>query len=211
MPAASDAREIATLVPMASLLGSLGFIVNERTRRAPCLLHAGHNYSAFSWTEGGLWRCHSCGRGGDRIALVRAAKGYSFRDAVMYLAALAGVKFCAPRLSRQEISRRLMLRQRAEHAAWGIADQIGRLRCYYLDGLHRAERLQVHIGDELLGASTDIASEAVWERLSRLGVACTFFFAAWNFILDATPDLLVHFALASPGARRRFILEGEIV
>jgi hypothetical protein len=104
-----------------------------------------------------------------------------------------------------------MLRQRAELVAWGIADQIRRLRRYYVDGLHRAERLQAHIGDELLRTSTDTASEAVWGRLSRLGVACTFFFAAWNFISDATPGVLVNFALASPGARRRFILEGEIV
>ena len=103
MNATSNAREVAALVPMFRLLEALGFDVNERTRRAPCVLHGGSNRSAFSWTEKGLWKCHSCGQGGDRIALVRAVRKCSFRDAVELLAALAGAEFCASRASRAEI------------------------------------------------------------------------------------------------------------
>jgi len=36
-----DAREVAGLVLMPSLLAALGFGVKERTQRAVCLLHAG--------------------------------------------------------------------------------------------------------------------------------------------------------------------------
>jgi len=84
-------REVASQVPMADLLNQLGFHVNERTRRSACRIHGGRNSSAFSWTESGFWRCHSCGAGGDRIALVRAMRQCSFREAVEFLATLAGV------------------------------------------------------------------------------------------------------------------------
>jgi hypothetical protein len=100
---ASDAREVARLVPMPQLLYSFGFDVNERTRRAPCLLHSGSNPTAFSWTHEGLWHCHSCGMGGDKIALVRAVRNCSFSDGVDFLAGFAGVQYRANRKSHEEI------------------------------------------------------------------------------------------------------------
>jgi phage/plasmid primase-like uncharacterized protein len=210
MQTTNDAREIAALVPMGRLLESLGFAVDERTRRAPCLLHSGSNPTAFSWTESGLWRCHStCGRGGDRIALVRAVRRCSFREAVEYLAVLAGVEYRSRRISRREIAEKHRRRARAERAAWQISDEIGRLRRYYTDTLHRAERLQARIGDQLLRASTESEREAGWERLAQLAPTSAFFCAAWNVIADAKPEILARFALASPAERRRFILEGE--
>src|SRR5712691_2912375 len=99
MRAVSDAREIAVLVPTAQLLAALGFDVNERTRRCACILHGGANPTAFSWREDGRWHCFSCGRGGDRIALVRAVCGCSFREAVTFLAQLAGVEYRVQKLS----------------------------------------------------------------------------------------------------------------
>jgi CHC2 zinc finger len=98
-----EASEIATLVPMPHLLESLGFDVNGRTKRCPCLLHGGSNPSAFSWTDAGLWRCHSCGAGGDKISLVRAVRNCSFREAVEFLAALAGIELGAIRMNRTAI------------------------------------------------------------------------------------------------------------
>jgi len=204
-----DAREVAALVPMARLLESLGFAVNERTRRAACLLHSGSNPSAFSWTDSGLWRCHSCGRGGDRIALVRTARQCSFRDAVQFLAALAGVEFQSRRVSRREIARARRRRDRAERAAWRIADEIARLRRHYTDALHRCERLQRKVGGQLLRASGDVERENAWERLARLAPICTFFLAGWQFVWSTAPATLARFALASPVERRRLILEGE--
>jgi len=139
---------------------------------------------------------------------VRAAKQCSFREAVEFLAALAGVEFRLRRVSRREIQQTTQRRARAERAAWRIADEIGRLRRYYADALHRCERLQWKAGRQLLLASHELERESAWEQLARLAPVCTFFFAAWNFLWDLEPDALIHFALASPLDRRRFILKG---
>jgi hypothetical protein len=127
-------REIAALVPMPALLRALGFAVNERTKRAPCRLHGGSNPSAFSWTDSGLWRCHSCGRGGDRIQLVRAIRGYSFKETIKFLASLAGVDYDHSQVSQTEIGcherDRAALRSDAEvllhleRTAWRAAQDI---------------------------------------------------------------------------------------
>jgi hypothetical protein len=206
----TDAREVAALVPQVLLLSALGFEVNERTRRCACILHRGSNRTAFSWTEAGLWKCHSCGAGGDPIALVRAARRCSFREAVEFLAALAGVEFRSPRASRREIAQKHQRRERAELAAWRIADETGRLRRYYADAMHRAERLQRRLGDDLLRALTEDTRDTAWARLARIAPVCTFFFAGWNFLWDANPEALARFALASPAERRRLILGDEL-
>jgi CHC2 zinc finger len=203
---ANDPRQIAGLVPMARLLEALGFAVNERARRAPCRLHSGSNPTAFSWREDGRWHCHSCGAGGDRIALVRTTHGCSFREAVEFLAALAGVKFRPTRLSQREIAQGLRRREQTEQAAWQIADETARLRRYYTDALHRAERLQERIGNEILRSSSEATRETAWGRLARIVPAHTFYFAAWNFVWDAKPDTIVRFVLAPSAERRRFIL-----
>ena len=108
----ADAREISALVAMPRLLAALGFSLNARVRRCPCILHAGQNPSAFSWREDGRWYCFVCGKGGDRIGLVVAARQCSFREAVGFLAELAGGEFRAHRFSRSEIKQ-----QRAEQTA----------------------------------------------------------------------------------------------
>ncbi|MBZ5502349.1 MAG: hypothetical protein LAN59_08915 [Acidobacteriia bacterium] len=110
-----DAREITALVAMPRLLASLGFVVNERTRRCACTLHGGSNPSAFAWTDSGLWRCHSCGAGGDRIALIRAVRSCSFGEALRFLASLAGVEFEQDK--RADTERLRQERQAEEHAA----------------------------------------------------------------------------------------------
>jgi hypothetical protein len=151
-----DARQIAALVPMARLLESLGFVVNERTRRAPCLLHSGSNPTAFAWREDGRWHCFSCGMGGDRIALVRAVRRCSFREAIEYLAALAGVEHSPQNIPRAEIERARLalqsLRRDAEtlvvleHVSWRmVQDEVLRLEAICrntgrrLEALHRGE------------------------------------------------------------------------
>jgi hypothetical protein len=74
------------------------------------LLHGGNNASAFSWRDNGRWHCFSCGAGGDRIALVQAAKQCSFSKAVEFLSALAGVEHCRDALQHSEVKQ--MQRQR---------------------------------------------------------------------------------------------------
>jgi len=116
---------------MAALLEALGFRVDTRSHRSECLLHKGSNPSAFSWTETGLWRCHSCGAGGDRIALVQAIRKCGFREAAEFLAQLAGVALETGKVSREAILRENRERQtfqdnalalvRVERALWNEA------------------------------------------------------------------------------------------
>ncbi len=86
------AADIAVLIPMPQLLAELGFRVNERTHRCACILHNGRNPGAFSWKTDGRWFCFSCGVGGDKFALVQQVKKCDFKDALRFLAALAGVR-----------------------------------------------------------------------------------------------------------------------
>ena len=204
----SNVHQVAALVPMTRLLGALGFVVTERTRRGPCILHSGSNPTAFAWRHDGRWRCFSCGRSGDRIALVQSVQQSGFHEAVKFLAALAGVEYRGQRLSRAETKRREALRGRAERAAWKLTDEIVRLRIYNTDALHRADRLCCRLGVQLSRAASESEREKIWDRLARLAPAQTFFLAAWTFMSQAKPEALAHFALAMPSERRR-ILEGD--
>jgi hypothetical protein len=114
--------EIADLVDMATLLRTLGFETNERTHRAPCLLHSGSNPSAFSWRDDGRWHCFSCEHGGDKIALILAVRQCSFREAMDFLAAMAGVEYRASRISTHEIERARLASAKAESNARALAE-----------------------------------------------------------------------------------------
>jgi phage/plasmid primase-like uncharacterized protein len=199
------AHEVAALVTMPEMLRALGFEVNERIRRCACILHGGSNRSAFSWTDAGLWKCHSCGAGGDRIALVRAVRNCGFREALEFLAHLAGVEHSPRRASRHDIGQARIRRERAENAAWRVRDEVSRLRSYYRDGLHKAERLMARMGKEVLRSRTEVEQDAAWERMARLAPSQTFFLAAYDFLCRASGSVLVRFALASPEQRRALI------
>lgn len=196
------AREIAALVEMPRLLGALGFCVNERTRRGPCSIlthaHSGSNPSVFSWRDDGCWYCFSRSAGGDRIALVREVRQCSFREAIEFLAALAGVEYRPGRISAAEIRRANGARERAERNAWFIHDEIIRLRDYYAGGLRRTERLQAQVGR--LGGC------GMWDTLLRLAPVSTFFLVAFIHVNKLDSAALVRFALMSPAARRLQIL-----
>jgi hypothetical protein len=201
-----DGKEVAAMTPMPRLLKKLGFMANERTRRAPCLLHEGSNPTAFSWRDDGRWHCFVCGQGGDRIALVRAVRQCSFREAVMFLAALAGVVYQPGKLSRAEIEGRKQRRERADRVAWQIRDDVLRLRASHTDKLHRAERLWRRLGEDLLRARSDIERDSIWNRMARFAPACTFFLSAFHYINYADSATLISLALASPAQRRAAIL-----
>jgi DNA primase len=200
-----NARAIADQIPMVRLLTALGFEVSGRTRRCACIVHGGKNQSAFTWRDDGRWYCYSCGQGGDRIALVRAARNCGFREAMDFLGQLVGVKYLPRRASCYEIERARIIHERAEKAAWRVSDEVIRLRSYYRDGLHRAERLAARVGEEILCSSTEDQREGAWERLARLAAVQSFFLAAYDFTYRIPSAVLVRFALASPEQRRTLI------
>ena len=56
-----------------------------------CPFHSDKNPSLHVNLERGLWNCFGCGEGGDAIQFVRRAYGYSFREAIEYLANTANI------------------------------------------------------------------------------------------------------------------------
>ena len=204
----SSPREVASLVDMTRLLETLGFSVNLRAHRCPCLLHGGENQTAFAWTEDGRWFCFSCGIGGDRIALVMAAKRCSFRDAMSVLSAMAGIPFTIRRRSSAEIRRSVQRRERASQLAWRLQDEIVLLRGVFRDRLLRAEHLQQIVG-ERLQAATMPDCQFSWGVLVRLAPVTSFFLAGVRFLDSANVGSLIRFVQASHSERRRIILEGE--
>jgi hypothetical protein len=188
MKTVTRAREIAALVPMPRLLAELGFQANERTRRCPCSLHGGSNPSAFSWTDSGLWHCHSCGRGGVKIKLVRIVRTCSFREASEFLATLAGVEYKPGFLSRESIEYQKRMHEREsadtdallglEFAAWCEARDV----VLQLEGIRRnaSKRLQaIHRGElERWPGETDLA----WETLAEVSRQMPRAAAAYNVI-----------------------------
>jgi hypothetical protein len=199
-------REVVGLVPMARLLEALGFEVNERSRRCACLLHAGSNRTAFSWREDGLWHCFSCGAGGDRISLVQAVRRCGFRDAMDFLATLAGVEYRGRRVSARQLARMHARRERAEAAGWVIRDALVRFESMCARALILVERLQRAMGQQLQRVAEGQASEALWEMLSRLAPVATYFLATWDFLGRADPEVRIRFALAACAERGALVL-----
>jgi hypothetical protein len=204
----SSPSEVASMVDMARLLETLGFSVNTRTHRCPCLIHGGQNQSTFTWTDDGRWFCFSCGIGGDRIALVMAAKQCSFPDAMSFLSTMTGTPFTIRRKSRVEIRKSGQRRQRASQLAWRLQDEIVLLRGAFRDRLLRAERLQQIVGEQLQTVAI-VDRQFYWVVLARLAPVSSFFLAGVHFLNCANVGSLIRFVQAHHSARRRMILEGE--
>jgi hypothetical protein len=204
----TDAGEIAALVPMPRLLEALGFEVNKRTRRCACVLHRGANPTAFSWREGGRWRCFSCCAGGDRIALVRDVRKCGFHSAVGFLATLAGVEYKPALLSRETIACQKRLREREtaeadsllaqEFAAWRWAqdavlrlEDIRRNACKRLEAIRRGEL-------ERWPGESEVASELLAEVSRQMPRAA----AAYNVISFAPPEDRFDFALDAAARKK---------
>ena len=187
--------EVAALVPMARLLRDLGFEANERTRRCACILHGGSNRSAFSWHEDGRWFCFSCGIGGDRIALVRSVRRCGFREAVAFLAALAGVGLAQEGVSTADAERLHREREAEERATHLLADAGHGLLLEFAGELEGLRRLRRTAG----------ASLAAGRKLELS-------WAALKFVADTLPRMDAAYsiaAFAAPLKRAKFALHPE--
>lgn len=201
-------KDVMSRVEMYELMKTLGFSVSTSARRCSCLLHGGQNLTAFSWTESGQWFCFSCGKGGDRIALVMAVKKCGFRGAVAFLGSIAGVRVSVRRRSYDERRRFAQKRQRAERVAWQLRDEIVSLRGCFRDRLLRAERLQWIVGEHLRDALGFAEQEHYWSVLTRLAPVTTFFLAGVDFLDHSDTATLINFVRSSHSARRNAILGG---
>jgi hypothetical protein len=207
-PLASTAKsspcDVAGLVEMPVLLRALGFDLNQRTRRAPCILHTGSNPTAFSWTDDGRWHCFSCERGGDKIALVRAVRSCSFPEAVDFLASLAGVEYSPSPVSAHEFERARVARVQARRNARTLVDAEFSVWRDARDNLLSLVALRRNAGARLLaiagGATPRFPGEAeiAWEVLKIV---------ADGMARADTAYCLVSFA--APIERYAFILHPE--
>jgi hypothetical protein len=169
-------REIAELVPMPELLAALGIPVNTRSHRAPCILHGGSNPTAFSWRDDGRWYCFSCGKGGDKFALVMAVRDCSFREALGFVAEMAGVELNGgtSKKLRNELDTRRRERERLEAAAemMRVAENIAFRDCQ--DELGTVKELERNVSarmNEIYRSEQkgfDGEMECCWEALSIL-------------------------------------------
>src|SRR5438094_295029 len=142
-------REISRLVPMPHLLNALCIQDNERTRRAPCILHNGRNPSAFAWRDNGVWRCFSCGRGGDRIELIKAARGCGFAEALRFLADVAGVKLRGGAANRSELVRVRRANDRLDRAVQKLSGLERTSRFALASEIRRWEELRENASSRL--------------------------------------------------------------
>ena len=65
--------------------------INVIKNRSSCLLHDGDNVSSFSWNDETFY-CFACLAQGDKIKLIELTKGFTFKQAVKFLAKLTGIE-----------------------------------------------------------------------------------------------------------------------
>lgn len=90
-----------------------------RDQRCACPLHKGNDKTAFQISTGDngrqYWHCYTgCGAGGDAIDFVKRWKGFSFREAVLYLAEMVHVDPQSLNFSELDIEAETSLRQKHE-------------------------------------------------------------------------------------------------
>jgi hypothetical protein len=195
-------QEIASLVPMPALLRHLGFEVNEQSRRTRCLIHGGANRTAFSWDEE-RWYCFRCNAGGDKYDLIRTLYGCTFKDALMVLCELAGLRSIDSVEWRAPTARERRQRERLEEAAekyraleaatcLNLAEQLSgleRMRDFAAERLHNLER----------GAPARFAHEyeAAWQALAIAAQEIPPVLAAYYVIAFGSEDDQQRFVLFS--------------
>lgn len=136
-----DARDIASMVSVPQMLRHLGWRIRARSR-ADCGLCRGHSRGTVAYREH-VWHCHRCNQGGDVYSLVRAVQRCDFRDALRYVAEMAGVKVDSGRDRdkwRRAMGASRRERERIDRAADKLASLERALRLECRDCIHAAER-----------------------------------------------------------------------
>jgi hypothetical protein len=186
------ARDIALMMPVPQMLRQLGWRTRDRNR-ADCGLCKGNSKGTVAFTEH-LWHCHRCHAGGTVYGLVMQSRRCEFRDALRYVAELAGVRLgdYGSETARHEVTARRQHRERIERAADGLGHLERSLRIECRDRIHQCDRVLATPGPW---------SEAHWQR-------------AWAAFVLRDEYLLPEYTLLSFGAipeRTRYILADDRV
>ncbi len=189
---------------MARLLGELGFRVNQRSHRCSCPLHCGKNPSAFGWRDDGLWFCFSCNRGGDKLSLIQQVRSCDFKDALRFLAALAGVDLDDSGKFREGLARARRERKQREIEQAGLRAIERRAFLAARSDVLRLERLRRNAGRRL----SDLSELGPERFRGEEEVA----WAALAFVADQMPRTVAAFTVigfADQETRLRFAANPE--
>jgi len=160
-----DLDALRSAVSVVNLLATLRIVL--RNFRCACPIHGGDNATAFAVSQDGTkFYCHVCGVGGDVFRLAECLYGCGFREAVAYVAAVAGLDSGRlPQLDREAAEdRATVARRRAALARW----RTRRLTALAVE-LHQLDD-DVAWYAALLARDAGMPNEAVWQR----GLADTF-------------------------------------
>jgi CHC2 zinc finger len=197
-PEASGFSRSATgRAPMAELLAALGVRVNTRTHRAPCPVHRGENPTSFSWREDGRWHCFNCNAGGDQIALVRAVRACSFREALAFLAELGGVPVEDARPARTEIENR----RKTQKLASTLEVTERALLVGYREEIHLLEKIRAFAGARI--SAVEAGEQERFPNEVEAGW-CALVYVARD--LPAVTAAYCLLAFGAPAARAEFVL-----
>jgi DNA primase len=116
-----EVREAANIVEVASEFTALRRQGARFVGLCPYPDHSEKTPSFTVHTERNFYHCFGCDKGGDTIKLVMDLKGFSFVDAVSYLAERSGVELEFEGAGDPEAARRRNLRRRAIHRALAAA------------------------------------------------------------------------------------------
>lgn len=161
-----DPEALRALVTVAAFLRAAGYNVPNVGRRMACVLHDGGNPTSFSFTDT-VYRCHTCGAGGDVFALAMALYRLTFPEALARVAQVAGIGVEGlPALDQAEIERRHTIsRRRAALARWR-SGRHGEWLCVIYDLEIEAEKLAPYYLDR--GRDGENPDGEGWRLLASL-------------------------------------------
>ncbi len=200
-----NATQIKAKVPMAELLRELGFDISERSRRTSCRIHGGRDRTAFSWNES-VGHCFSCGFAGDKIALVQAVLKCDFRQALQYLANLAGVGISDDRPSFSQLHKHREKEAETDIATEKLRLLEGHMRASYRGEIDDLERIKELASDILKAkherSECDRESEWAWKALQFAYEHLPAVLAGYSILSFANAPDRARFALYSEEADR---------
>lgn len=168
------ANEIKVRLSMRQMLEHLGAPIYSR-KRAGCPIPTcrGNQKDTFSYSDT-LGHCFRCNFGGDVFTLAQDVHGVKFRDALPYLADLAGVRLEKPQNATDAIRLRQEAEERRRISATAVKLQVIErgLRVKYRETIHNCERelrRASHRLQDLMNARADEqATSGYWAWLKVL-------------------------------------------
>ncbi len=205
-PAAAE--DIAALVSIRQAFDVLDIRIRG-SKRADCPLCEGGSIGTMSCTDK-LWHCFRCGRGGDVFTLVEQVRNCSFREALNFVASIAGVELANSTEVRRELAEAKKKAQRVKTATKKLQSLERDLLLTTREEVLSLHKLRRDAGARLAalrrGAKPRFLgeSELAWSALALVAGQELRAVATYTFLAFASPADQAHFAL-NPRERERMV------